>query len=165
MDGQMALRRARSAGRAERVAEQAGGAGAAPPCDFFLSIHKQTQFTSPRTSLSNKSTAPEPYCTSLLHRHFCAIICLRRHAPLYQIGFKKEMVLVMHSPCRTCACMSTSPLRVPLPLHIPHQRPVGEALGTGPRDGWDAWDCFGACRGCQGVHRGRQLCRLGPGSR
>ena len=52
MDGQMAIRRARSARRAERVAEQAQGCGGSAPVRFFLSIHKQTQFTSPRTSFS-----------------------------------------------------------------------------------------------------------------
>jgi hypothetical protein len=38
MDGQMAIQRARSARRAERVAEQAGVAGEAPPWNLFLNI-------------------------------------------------------------------------------------------------------------------------------
>ncbi len=32
----------------------------------------------------------EPYCTSLLHRQLCAIICHRMHVPMHQGGFSKK---------------------------------------------------------------------------
>jgi hypothetical protein len=153
----MAIRRARSARRAERVAEQAGGAGAAPPCDFFFSIHKQTQFTSPRTSFS-------PCCQPrmLPATHVASHASCQPRKLLATHAF----ALALAPPAMRC---STRPPRAqpaqrllsPSPTRV---QPVPRLVQAGPHAGLHAG--LPACRpACRPAHADltRQRLRLMPG--
>jgi hypothetical protein len=70
----------------------------------------------------------KPTSTSLMYRHLCARICLHMHAPLNQMGFSKKCDF-SHAQPMSHVCVHVRQSSVPLPLHMPHQRPVGEALG------------------------------------